>query len=68
MRLIAVLVLAAACGCTVPSLNDTNNAPHSCSEQPKCCGCAGMQHCGKNADGTTCCKPDDCKCNMITSR
>jgi len=69
MRLIAVVALVAGLsGCTIPSLNSPPAAAHSCSEMPKCCGCDGMEHCGKNPDGTTCCKPDDCRCRQMTKR
>ncbi len=67
MRVIAIVLTAALCGCSVPNLN-SESKNHSCSEMPKCCGCAGMEHCGKNADGTTCCKPDDCRCSQVTQR
>ena len=64
-RVVAIVLTAVLCGCTVP----TSTTPdHSTLEMKKCCGCSGMEHCGKNADGTTCCKPDDCKCREMTSR
>ena len=67
MRMFAVAVVAfALSGCTLPTVLNSKTTDHSCSEMKKCCGCAGMENCQKNSDGSTCCKPDDCKCNAIT--
>jgi hypothetical protein len=66
-RVAAFVITAALCGCGFPSLN-SHSENHSTAEMPKCCGCAGMEHCGKNPDGTTCCKMDDCKCREMTRR
>ena len=67
MKKLALLVLTATlCGC--PSLNSAPESNHSCSEMKKPCSCPGMEQCGKNADGTTCCKPDECACKQITAK
>ena len=66
--LVLVILFSSLMGCAVPSLNSPKEPNKSGSDMRKCCGCAGMDSCGKNADGTTCCKPDDCRCKQVTQR
>lgn len=63
--LAALIILVALTGC-IEARNP--NAPHSCSEQVKCCGCAGTQCCQVDADGHTCCSPGACSCREVTKK
>jgi hypothetical protein len=64
--LFITLLFATLTGCVVPTLNSPREPNQSGTDKPKCCGCQGMTGCAKNADGSTCCKPDDCKCHTAS--
>lgn len=55
------------CGCATLNSSRTENA--STNTMGKACGCGKeMGPCGRNADGSLCCKPEDCRCGSVAGR
>jgi hypothetical protein len=70
MRFITGLLIISVLGCA--SLNTPREPNVACSDKPHACGCChkdvAMDGCMKNADGSTCCSKDECRCKEVTQR